>query len=507
MKRKKRARIIAAVCTTLFLLTVTAVFLLCFRVEQKINNVTYELGDTVSVAPSSYITGQKWSVDLAKVDASELDESRVGEYTIFIKHAWQEFECRVTIEDTTPPELEVTKDTLYLATGEVYKAEKFVESVSDKGQISRLTVDDKADISFSSIGDYEIIVGAEDNSGNTSIKRVWVTVDTPPSITGIKPIYISLNEPFDPAVGVSALDEVDGDVTEDLLVDMSKANLSEPGEYEVIYEATDSYGLEGRASGKITVCSPLELQEKINQHLINEDNDHIYGAINIHDAGYYDEDDIDFVLSVMEPCVVYLRFPFPGGYSEGSGFVMDMDDESVTICTNAHVAKGASGPEDTCTFYDGTRAHVYRFGDMNEESDVAFMKVNRSDIDDYLWKELKTVHINNGYWTNLSQNPDISIGFRTIRMDGSVKADKTGVLLQKEGYCDIEKARNWVMSEVTCENFPGSSGSAVFDSHGNLVAMVRAQSIIGGKTQYWCVTFRQITEWYQNVMGKSAYYY
>ena len=118
MKRKKRASTIAAVCTTLFLLTVTAVFLLCFRVEQKINKVTYELGDTVSVAPSSYITGQDWSVNLAGVDTSELDESRVGEYTIYIKHAWQEFECRVTIEDTTPPELEVVKDTVYLSAGE-----------------------------------------------------------------------------------------------------------------------------------------------------------------------------------------------------------------------------------------------------------------------------------------------------------------------------------------------------------------------------------------------------
>ena len=507
MKRKKRASVIAAVCTTLFLLTVTAVFLLCFRVEQKINNVTYELGDTVSVAPSSYITGQKWSVDLAKVDTSELDESRVGEYTIFIKHAWQEFECRVTIEDTTPPELEVTKDTLYLATGEVYKAEKFVESVSDKGQISRLTVDDKADISFSSIGDYEIIVGAEDNSGNTSIKRVWVTVDTPPSITGIKPIYISLNEPFDPAVGVSALDEVDGDVTEDLLVDMSKANLSEPGEYEVIYEATDSYGLEGRASGKITVCSPLELQEKINQHLINEDNDRIYGAINIHDAGYYEEDDIGYILDAMEPCVVYLRFPFRNGYSEGCGYIVSMDSEAAVICTCAHVAKSASGDGDTCTFYDGTRAPVYRYGDMDETNDVAFLKVDRNEVDDNVWRELKTVHINNGYWPNLPDEPGISLGFRTLRMDGSVKADRTGVMVDKEGHCDIEGVRDWVMSEVTCENFPGSSGSAVFDSHGNLVAMVRAQSIIGGKTQYWCVTFRQITEWYQNVMGKSAYYY
>ena len=488
-------------------MTATAVFLLCFRVEGKTKNVTYELGDTVSVAPSSYITGQEWSVNLAKVDASELDETKVGEYTIYISHAWQEFECHVSIEDTTPPELEVIKDTVYLAEGESYSAEKFVESVSDKGEISRLTVDNKSDVSFSATGDYEIIVGAEDNSGNTSVKRVWVTVDTPPSIIGIKPIYISLNEPFDPALGVSASDEVDGDVTDGMLVDMSKANLSEPGEYEVVYEATDSYGLEGKATGLITVCTPLELQEKINQHLINDDTSHIYGALNIHDAGYYEEDNIGYILEVMEPCIVYLRFPFSNGYSEGSGFIIDMDDESVTICTNAHVAKGATGSDDTCTFYDGTRTHVYRYGDMDEEGDVAFLKVNRSDLDEYLWEELRTVHINNGYWTGLSQNPDIPIGFRTIRMDGSVKADKTGVMLQKEGYCDIERARNWVMSEVTCENFPGSSGSAVFDGHGNLVAMVRAQSIIGGKTQYWCVTFRQIADWYMKVMGKPVYYY
>ncbi|MBO4376096.1 MAG: DUF5011 domain-containing protein [Lachnospiraceae bacterium] len=507
MKSKKKA--IAAVCTTLLLLTATAigVFLLCFKVESRFVTKTIELGDTLSVSPDSYITGQDWSVNLAKVDASGVDLNRTGEYKVLVDHAWDHFEYLIIIEDTTPPELEVLKEEICLAVDESYPADTFVESVSDNGTVNKLTVDDKRNITFSAPGEYEIMVRAEDESGNSSVKRLWVLADTPPVITGMKPIYISLNTEFDPEVGVTANDDVDGDVTDKIIVDTSNVVFDAPGEYEITYEATDSYNLTGKATDTVYVCAPLELQEKINRHLINEENSHIYGAINIYDAGYYDEDDMGFILEAMEPCVVHFYFRFSNGYAEGSGFIIEITDDAVILCTNAHVAKEIEGRNPECVFYDGTTTKVYKASEYDSSNDVAFLKVMRSDLGESFVKSLKTVHINNTYWNELPQNPDLTLGFRVIRENGSVLADKMGGMVQKEGYCDIEEARNWLMTEVTCENFRGSSGSAVFDSHGNLVAMVRAQSIIGGRKQYWCTTFKQIMDWYRAQFGRDVYYY
>ena len=506
MKKKKR-KAAAAVITLLSLMTATGLFLLCFRVESKVNKRTYELGDVPSTDPSSYITGQDWSVRLAKVDASEVDKSRVGEYTIYIDHAWQHFTCTVTIVDTTPPELRLISEPVYVKTGDTIEADKLVESANDLAGISRLTLNDGLTLSFDENGTYDVSVCATDGNGNETEKHIEVTSDTAPEITGIREIYAATGSDFDLMRGIKANDEVDGDVSEDVTVEKGELKLSVPGDYEITYSATDSYGLVQEEINTVHVLEPIDLQEKLNQHSINYNSDFIYGAINPYDAGYYEGYDLSSILEVMEPCVVHLYYPFFGGYSEGSGYIISIDDEYVYICTNCHVAKAGLERKGNCVFYDGAQAAVTNYGDMDAENDVAFVRVKKSDMSGSTLGGIKSVHLNYGYWNSLGQNEGIELGFRVIKKGGTVLADRTGIMLQKEGRCEVPGTENWIMTEVTTQNFEGSSGSAVFDSKGNLVAMVRARSQIGYDNQYWCVTFAQIMNQYKTVFGKNAYYY
>ncbi len=504
---KKRRRAAAAVITLLSLLTATGLFLLCFRVESKVNKRTYELGDVPSTDPSSYITGQDWSVKLAKVDASDVDVSKIGEYTIYIDHAWQHFTCRVTIEDTTPPELSLITGPVYVKTGDTITSGALVESATDLAGIARLTLNDNLSLSLPKNGVYDVTVKAVDGNGNETVKSLEVTADTPPDISGIREIYAATGSNFDLMRGIGAYDEVDGDVSESVSVREEQLDLSTPGDYEVTYSATDSYGLVQDEVNKVHVLEPIDLQEKLNQHSINYNSDYIYGAINPYDAGYYEGYDMASILEVMEPCVVHLYYPFFGGYSEGSGFIISVDDDYVYICTNCHVAKAGLERKGNCIFYDGAQAPVENVGDMDSDNDVAFVRVKKSDMIGSTLGGIKTVHLNYGYWNALGQNEGISLGFRVIKKGGTVFADRTGIMLQKEGKCDVPGTENWIMTEVTTQNFEGSSGSAVFDSKGNLVAMVRARSQIGYDNQYWCVTFGQIVNWYKIVFGVNAYYY
>jgi len=490
----------------LTLLTVTIVFIMMYTVESKFNTMTIELGDVVSTDPGTYIAGRDWSVEAAKVDVSSVDQSTVGSYFIYLDHAWQHFTYVLIIEDTTPPEIDPVKDNIYLKRGDSYDYQKFTNNVSDLGGIREILVNDEEFVSFEECGEHQIEVRAFDENGNQSEVKLDVIVDDAPQIEGVKEIYIGDDEEVDFALGLAAFDDTDGDVTESISVYTGKVDFEKPGDYEIIIKARDSYGLESFVINTVHISTPEEIQNKINHHLINCNNEYIYGALNLYDAGYYEEDDIQNVLESMEPCFVHFYFPTSNGYSEGSGFIIAIRDEDIVLCTNAHVVRNAKGNGDEVHFFDGTFATPLLYGEKNTFDDVAFLTVDKSQINEETLAQLRSVHIDNDYWENLGDTEAISIGFRAIKSDGSVWGDRIGNMVQKIAHSDIKGTESWVMTETTIHNFPGSSGSAVLDGHGNLIAMVRATSVYGTYYRYWCTTFREIMDQYKAVTGQDAYY-
>ncbi len=75
---------------------------------------------------------------------------------------------------------------------------------------------------------------------------------TPPVIEGVEDVTIYLDEDFDPMEGVTAHDDVDGDLTDEIIISGS-VDTSETGEYYLIYRVEDSAGNQAEESRYVTV--------------------------------------------------------------------------------------------------------------------------------------------------------------------------------------------------------------------------------------------------------------
>ena len=102
-------------------------FYFCYKVEKRADGFVLELGEELTKDPFQYITGMEWSVPKSRIDFSEVEEDKVGQYQVYLKHGWQKFAYTVTIHDTTPPDLALWEKDLVLQQGRVYDLDFFLE--------------------------------------------------------------------------------------------------------------------------------------------------------------------------------------------------------------------------------------------------------------------------------------------------------------------------------------------------------------------------------------------
>ena len=162
-------------------------------------------------------------------------------------------------------------------------------------------------------------------------------------------------------------------------------------------------------------------------------------------------------------------------------------------------------------FYNG----VHAWGnviDSDERLDIGLVEVPLNNITPKLLDTLLTVHIDMGYWDALENRDPISLCMRTLNVDGSIWHDRTGIMLQKVGK-QPEFVADWypgqevpLMTEVYLDFFPGCSGSAILDGHGNLIAMAAAVTDEDGEIREWAVLLSDILDYYEEIMGRAANY-
>ena len=98
---------------------------------------------------------------------------------------------------------------------------------------------------FSQIGDYVLTIDVTDAFGNSSSSQANISVVdlTKPSIHGLDKITISDKDALPNFLdAVVATDEIDGDLTQSLIVDSSAVKKGVPGTYEVLYSVSDAAG-------------------------------------------------------------------------------------------------------------------------------------------------------------------------------------------------------------------------------------------------------------------------
>jgi oligopeptide transport system substrate-binding protein len=109
---------------------------------------------------------------------------------------------------------------------------------------SKLSVNSSA-VDLTKPGTYTVTYTVTDLSGNTATTSITVTVvdRTAPVISGVSGMSYVLGDPApNYLAGVTAIDNVDGDVTADIVVNSSAVDLMTPGLYLVTYQVEDASG-------------------------------------------------------------------------------------------------------------------------------------------------------------------------------------------------------------------------------------------------------------------------
>lgn len=159
-------------------------------------------------------------------------------------------------------------------------------------------------IDINTVGTYYLTYSVTDKVGNKAeIIRV-ITVkseykvndDLAPVLAGVEDVTLFLNDTFSSLTGISAIDNIDGDITSDIII-TGAVDVTTVGTYHQTYFVIDDAGNSSEFSRDVTVSSELDynipIVESINFH------DMIDGDINPYDGeSFFFRQNDDFVIII-----------------------------------------------------------------------------------------------------------------------------------------------------------------------------------------------------------------
>lgn len=505
-----KKRILFALCILIGLVLSFILFLNSplFQVSQKTQELHLEIGDTPSTDPADYLSGDDWCVALSHVDTSAVKKTKVGRYPISISHGFQQYTCYVNVLDTTAPIVSCDVKNKIIAAGDTVSVHTLGLKIQDYSDIDSIAFTKIAsshfytglpeeemaqleaaylkgldmwaeEFQFVYGGEYTLTIEVKDAFHNSSEITLHLIVESPPVVTAPNHIYTSLNQKIDFSEYITAWDLIDEDFdADDVKIDTSELDLNKAGEYQVYYTATDSYGLSLTAYSIVHVSSTEDLQNLINTHKINQEKDIVIGASNAYDSGYYKNVDFDYIKDAMLPTIVHIYNDKLDTF--GSGFILEINEEFVTISTNEHVID--SDLIVDVTFFDAA-SYTGSVVASNAREDIAFIRIPISEKNnsssshtslepDYV-KNLRTVHINASYWEGLANESNTAYCYNCINENGKIWTSGTGIILEKTATRDWNEYKDVSETIISSDPVAGTSGSALYDKQGRLVGMIR----------------------------------
>ncbi|CDD35808.1 putative uncharacterized protein [Roseburia sp. CAG:309] len=182
----------------------------------------------------------------------------------------------------------------------------------------------------------------------------------------------------------------------------------------------------------------------------------------------------------------------------GSGIIIKEDDQAIYIATNNHVVEGST--EVQITFSDEATASAKVVG-TDSTSDLAVVKVNKSDLKDSTLSAIKTADIGDStkikvgeqaiaIGNALGYGTSVTVGYvsakdREIATESSSseqeqqQADPFGGQGQQSGSQNSKQSRNNSSDKTTTMKLiqtdaainPGNSGGALVDSQGQVIGI------------------------------------
>lgn len=537
LKQSKLVFVILGIITLLCLAIVLFLKSPLFEVEFVTTETHLEIGNETERNPDFYLDGANWCVAMSHVDTSAVKETKVGRYPIYIYHGFQKYTSYVNVTDTTAPIVScdvknktvvpgtiVSVNTLGLQIEDYSEIEsvrftkisstKFYTGLPDEQTVEMREAYRKGlpmeaeEFQFAYGGVYTLTISVSDIFHNTSEIALTLKVEEPPVIEVPSDFYVAEAKEIDFSEHISVWDFITEDLdAEDVEVDTSQLNLAKVGTYPVSFSATDEYGLETIKTANVHVSSQDALQELLNTHKIDLATSIIIGAKNPYDSGYYATENIDFIQNIMLPCIVHIENDVLDTF--GSGFIIEINDEFVTIVTNEHVIN--SNLTSDVTFFDATTCSGAVVASCPVR-DIAFIRIpidgknsNSSLSFDYV-QSLRTVHINKGYWDGLSDDCYITIGYNCIDMEGKIWKTTTGYMVEKEAIRDWNEYKDVNETIISMSPIPGTSGSALFDGYGRLVGMVRGYTNYDTYTETVAVPLSEILSYFEIIFKYKIHY-
>lgn len=193
-------------------------------------------------------------VEISYLDASAVQANVPGVYDITLTCQGKERQAKIRVEDTVNPTGKT--QNLTALSLEIPAAEAFVVEIQDATDVtvSYLTEPDK-----NQDGEQNITIVLKDTSGNVTHLQAVLTLiidREAPVIQGVADKILYQGDTISYMSGVTVTDNMDTDPILD--VNRDEVDLATPGEYTVIYTATDDFGNEATATMKVTVLVKKE---------------------------------------------------------------------------------------------------------------------------------------------------------------------------------------------------------------------------------------------------------
>ena len=189
------------------------------------------------------------------IDASNVDVDTVGDYTVTynVSDAAGNPADEVTRTVTITPDATIPVITLEGANpqsielGTAYSELGATATDNIDGDITNNIVIDASNVDVDTVGDYTVTYNVSDAAGNPAdevTRTVTITPDaTIPVITleGANPQSIELGTDYS-ELGATAEDNIDGNITESIVINASDVDVNALGDYTVTYNVSDTEG-------------------------------------------------------------------------------------------------------------------------------------------------------------------------------------------------------------------------------------------------------------------------
>lgn len=185
----------------------------------------------------------------------------------------------------------------------------------------------------------------------------------------------------------------------------------------------------------------------------------------------------------------------------GSGFIAELTEDAVYICTNQHVIKDSNAW--TVTFANGTSAEGKKVG-CSQVFDVGVVMVKKDEIAQETLDVLETVKVDLNEWVRVrdAETKHVPIKVYRIGEEGVTGECLEGTIESLMAYFENGNGLNHTKMDITLEN--GDSGSAVFDENGNLFAMVMGASYTSEKKPTrWGIPLTALITSYKEITGRD----